>query len=392
MSDQTSTSSVKEEEVTVRKDQDGKVLDLSKDSLAAKGQKHLSREEMLDLFSKIRLRISLTPKCNSWCVFCSNEGSSYADKFNGHADIDLVIKLCEMLIKSTTLKMIDFSGGEPTIHPDFTSGDFKLVDWTKKYPQVRFSIHSNGIALTPTIIDRIKDSFSRLGVSVNSFVFPTWNKISNLNDYFKEDVQAGKFKKLHENLEYLTQQQIGDKVFIKSVIMRGINDSEEELKLLLDYCATNNFHPKFLEFEPQFSEQKKYIVGRKEFFEKLEKLGCVFPPDAPRHNDPNTYIPGTNFTYRNVGGLHSIFGCGQKAACLSCYNFLCMFIKPTNDGKGVYIKPCAVLDTKIDLTHAIETENYEELFDLFRISREYLMLAPGMNCAGWNKEEKFKYC
>lgn len=301
-----------------------------------------------------------------------------------------MIALSEMLIETTPLKSIDFSGGEPTTHPDFHKKEYKLVKWTQKYPNIRFSLHTNGINLTPELIDLIKNNFSRIGISVHSTNYETWNKVTNQSGIFPEKLQHSKFEKIMNNLEYLSKQDIGHKIFFKSVIMKGINDSEEELSSLLEFCSKNKFHPKLLEFEPQYPEHKKYIVGRKELFAKLEKIGCKFAPDAPRHNDPNTYIPGVNFEYTKTKGagtgLHSIFGCGLKAACMSCYDFLCMFVKPSEDGKGLYLKPCAVLDTRIDLTHAIKTKNYSQLIDLFRISREYLMLAPGTGVQGWNKE------
>jgi len=382
----------KEAEATVRKTKTGKYYDLSKSSLVKKGIKRLTHVQLIDSFKKLRLRFTLTPKCNLWCIFCSNEGSNYSAKSYNHANIDLVIKLSEMLLKTTPLKSIDFSGGEPTIHPDFKERKFKLIKWTKKYPHIRFSLHSNGIELEPEIIDEIKDNFSRIGISVHSLNFKTWNKITNLNTKFTLKLQREKFKKLIYNLEYIANQNIGNKIFLKSVVIRGINDSEKELNSFLEACNKYQFHPKFLEFEPQYSEQRKYIVGRKELFKKLEKIGCKFTSNVPKHNNPDIYIPGVNFIYKNAPcGLHSIFGCGLKATCKSCYDFLCIFVKPYKDSNGLYLKPCSVLDTRIDLTHAINTQNYSQLLDLFRVSREYLMLAPGLGISGWNKEPEFKY-
>jgi len=382
----------KEAEVTVRKTKSGKYFDLSKRSLVKKGKKRLTKKQLMDLFRKLRLRFTLTPKCNLWCIFCSNEGSSYTAKSQNHINIDLVIKLSELLLRYTPLKQIDFSGGEPTIHPDFANRKYELVKWTRNYPNIRFSLHSNGIALDPDIIDQIKDNFSRIGITINSFNFDIWNKITNLQSKFPIDVQKYKFDRIMKNIDYLSKQNIGYKVFLKSVVIRGLNDSKDELKFFLEVCRKYNFHPKLLQFEPQFPGQEKYVVGRKELFTKLEKIGVRFTEDVPRDNSPNTYIPGVNFSYKDAPeGLHSIFGCGQKAACETCYDFLCMFVKPTEDGRGLYLKPCSVLDTRIDLTHAVETQNYRQLIDLFRISREYLMLAPGLGVSGWNKESKFRY-
>lgn len=381
----------KEEEATVRKDKKGKYYDFSKRSLVRQGKKRLTDGQFFELFSRLRLRFTLTPQCNLWCIFCSNEGLNYTAKKMKYANIDQIIKLSDILLNSTSLKSIDFSGGEPLIHPDFVSGEMKLLKWTKKYPNTRFSIHTNGINLTKIIVDNIKDNFSRIGITINSTNFDTWNKMTNLKNIYSKKLQKKKYNKLMNNIDYLASLGIGEKVFIKTVVMRGINDSMDELKSFMDFCLKYNFHPKLLEFEPQYYDQKKYVVGRKELFAKLEKIGIEFSDNAPRHNDPNTYIPGVNFKYKKApGGLHSIFGCGLKAACESCYDFLCMFVKPTDDGRGLYLKPCSVLDTRFDLTHALDFNNIEELLSLFWMSREYLMLAPGLGCADWNKEEKYK--
>ncbi len=381
-----------EASATVRRDEDGCYFDLSKKCLTNFGKKQLNHEQLMNLFSKLRLRITLTPKCNQWCIFCSNEGLGYETRCNNEADINLVIKLCDMILKTTPLKSIDFSGGEPLLHSDFNENIFKLVDWTKKYPRIRFSLHTNGLNLNPDILNKIKNNFARIGITINSTNFSTWNKMTNLRDKFPLRAQKLKFKNLLENLEYLSKQGIGEKVFLKSVVMKGINDGEKELKKFLELCRKYNFHPKFLEFEPQYKDQKKFIVGRKELFSKLKKLGCEFFPKTPYHNNSNCYIPSVNFIYKETPiGLHSIFGCGKEVVCRCCYDFLCMFVKPHKDGSGLYLKPCSVLDTRIDLTHTIRTTNHNQLLDLFKISREYLMLAPGSGISGWNKDPRFKY-
>ena len=381
-----------EAESTVRKKEDGSYFDISENVLTKKGITNLTDKQLEGLFGKLRLRYSLTPRCNIWCVFCSNEGLMYDSKGKKPANVDLVTKLGDLLLENTPLKSIDFSGGEPTIHPDLLRQEYRLLDWAEKHPDTRFSLHSNGIELRPDLINRIKSNFSRIGVSINSVFFDNWNKISNMEGMYPKEVQERKFNKMMDNLEYLASQNIGDKVFLKSVVVRGINDSKEELSALLETSVKYNFHPKFLQFDPQYPSQRSLQVGRGELFSKLEKLGCTFADDVPRDNNPQDYIPGVNFTYSGAPiGLHSIFGCGDEAVCLSCYDFLCMFVKPTDNGEGLYLKPCSVLDTRVDLTHAIKKRDVKQLLDLFKMSREYLMLAPGLDTDGWNKEKEYDF-
>lgn len=58
-----------EASATVRKEDSGKYCDLVKTSLVNKGISRLTDKEFNKILSKIRLRISLTPSCNLWCVF-----------------------------------------------------------------------------------------------------------------------------------------------------------------------------------------------------------------------------------------------------------------------------------------------------------------------------------
>ena len=353
-----------EAENNIRKTKLGEYKNLCDYSLARRGKKRLTDGQMNNLFKKLRLRVTLTPKCNLWCFFCSNEGSSYKDKKCKEANIEQVIKLSEILIRNTQLRAIDFSGGEPTIHSDFITKKFRLIEWAKKFPKVRFSLHTNGINLTAEMIDKIKDIFSRIGISVHSFNFDIWNKVTNLNGIFPLAVQKHKFKRMMENLNYLSRQNIGNKVFIKSVVMKDINDDQKELKKFLDNCNKLRFHPKFLEFEPQYAGQEKYLINREAFINKLKRNGCKFNQQIPKNDNSNVYIPAITFNYKNsTMGLEGIFGCGTKSACSVCYDYLCMFVKSFENGDGLYLKPCSVLNTQIDLKQAIATNNYRQIFD-----------------------------
>ena len=126
---------------------------------------------------------------------------------------------------------------------------------------------------------------------MHSVNFNTWNKITNSSGIFSEEIQKEKFQKIMDNLEYLSKQNISEKIFIKSVIIRGVNDSEKELKSFLEFCKKMNFHPKFLQFDPQYPSQKNLQVKRAELFNNLKNIGVTFEKNVPFHNDPNTYIP-----------------------------------------------------------------------------------------------------
>lgn len=378
-----------EARATVRVLDDGS-KDLTKISLVKQGYITLTDKQTEEILSRVRFRYSLIPKCNIWCVFCSNEGLAYSEKKHGtQASIDQIIALSEMFLANSRLRNIDLSGGEPTLHTDvariINGQESKLINWTKRYcgTDVRFSLHSNGINLEKKLIDETKGHFSRFGVSVNAIDFDIWNRLTNFNNIYSIEAQKDKFAKMMRNLQYISEQGIGHKVFMKMVVMRGYNDSPEHFKKFLDTCEKWNFHPKFLEFEPQFQEQVSLKVDRAELFTKLRDLGATFDSDAPFHNNPDTYIPATNFRYGSAPlGLHSIFGCGTKGACETCYDFLCVFIK-SNSKSDLYLKPCSVTDYRVNFKKAIENKDFELAFKLFKQSREYLMTLPGIGKTCW---------
>jgi molybdenum cofactor biosynthesis enzyme MoaA len=378
-----------EAERTLWKNDNGEYRDLNIQK-KLKGEKiRLDDSTFMKMLQKVRLRHYLTPGCNLECFFCSNEGLEYYTKKNSPARIDLITKLSDMVLEETTIRAIDFSGGEPLSHPDFVKEEYTLISWMKTHPDIKFAIHTNGILLKPTHTDMIAPVVSRLGISVHSTNFHTWNKITNPRDRYSRKDQESKFRALQENLQYLSTKEIGDKVFMKAVIIKGVNDSEYELSRFLDKCTGYGFHPKFLQLEPQTPSQKNLVVYREEFLSKLERIGCNIPEGTPRKHDLIDYCPLITFKYKEPNksklGVHSIIGCGEIGACVACSTYICVYVKPSDDGNGLYIKPCSVLDTRFDLTHAIETGDKKHLVELIKSSREYLSLAPGLGASSWNK-------
>lgn len=373
-----------EAEKTVLKNKDGKYIDLTKlrsDSI--------TKEDLEFIKNYVRPRFMITPNCNLWCTFCSNEGSGYDTKSNKPMSVNNILKLSKMFIEDLGSKSIDFSGGEPLIHPDFQTGKFEIAKFTKKYPDVHFAIHTNGVELTPSIIKKIKESnISRIGISLHSFNFENWNKITNKNCVYDSNIQKMKFSKIMNNLKYLSKSGLSDRVMLKSIVVRDINSSKKEVLNFLENVSRLGFHPRFIQYEAMHKEDVKNIVPRSEFFQTLEELGCAFSKDTPRgDNTEKEYIPLVNFNYGEYEkkGLHGIIKCGTSGACKSCYKYLVAFIKPTPDGESAYLKPCSVLDTRLDLQLILKNNDAPGLLKIFNLSREYLYYMPGLGTEDWNK-------
>lgn len=85
-------------------------------------------------------------KCNSKCIMCTNPTEFQArDSFKDYSFAQLKGRISAAKIFDGKENLIDdkiiFTGGEPTIHPDF----FKILTFTrKKYPPVIIELDTNG--------------------------------------------------------------------------------------------------------------------------------------------------------------------------------------------------------------------------------------------------------
>ena len=105
------------------------------------------------MYEKIELKtvlIEITNKCNLKCIHCFN----YFDRENGRVSyisldkIKYIIDKCKIY----SLEKVYLSGGEPLLHPDI----IKVIELCGKYPDVFFTITTNGLLFSPKIISAIE--------------------------------------------------------------------------------------------------------------------------------------------------------------------------------------------------------------------------------------------
>ena len=92
---------------------------------------YLTNEEMNELLSRLRLRFTLTPSCNIWCVFCSNEGSNYQSKFENfsrQAKRDAYIQQAKNLLN---LKVDSLKKIYPVVINTNVLDTIKVIDFKK---------------------------------------------------------------------------------------------------------------------------------------------------------------------------------------------------------------------------------------------------------------------
>ena len=155
--------------------------------------------------------------CNSNCLYCPAVRDEELKNSMTHYNIVPVLK--EMIdfnvINKNTL--IDISGGEASIYPEFNEMLQLLFDNDFK----KIVINSSGINLSDSILKGLKSGNTKLIVSLDAGTKETHEKIKQVDSF---DVVIANLK------EYLKAAKKKDSVITKYIIAPPLNDNQEEIE------------------------------------------------------------------------------------------------------------------------------------------------------------------
>jgi MoaA/NifB/PqqE/SkfB family radical SAM enzyme len=129
----------------------------------------------------VEILIKTTLNCNHACPRCPHgmgitpRGRAYDMRFETLKKV-----LDEGGLKG--LQSVVFTGGEPTLHPEFV--DFIAYAASKQFPDI--SVITNGSLLSDKIIDGILDhGVTRINISFDSITPETYKRVRGVDDYAK---------------------------------------------------------------------------------------------------------------------------------------------------------------------------------------------------------------
>lgn len=320
------------------------------------------------ILKQFPLRLALTDYCNLRCFFCSNEGMSLTCKNTSHANLEDVNYLLTTL-KNAGLENLSLTGGEPMLYPNLP----KLLEFIEEKKISQTFFHTNGVNLDKKIIDKYLVNFTKVAVSIHSVDFNKWQKLTLGT--------KPQFDKLMSNLDYLSRySQLGRLlVEIKIVPMKGINDFEDDIYQILEFCNQKKFKFKFLNFEPIVPEQIKYQIDVSSVMEKIKNIGGVLIPSDKKFRGQKSYLPINWFKYKDIKGVVIEIGCGQEEVCKTCYKSNEIFVSP-----NLEIKPCHAHDFSIPLLPFIKSRESSKILKAIIDSRKFLYKKPGIGVTYWS--------
>ena len=156
--------------------------------------------------------IEINQACNLACPVCF---ANAADIHGSHRPLGEIEAMLDVLVDSEgEPDLVQLSGGEPTIHPDF----FAILDAVKQRPIRHVMINTNGvrIAQDPEFVERLASYAPRLEVYL---------QFDSMSDDALLDLRGARLSRIRRQaLEALEAVQLS--TTLVAVVKRGVNDSE----------------------------------------------------------------------------------------------------------------------------------------------------------------------
>lgn len=156
--------------------------------------------------------VEINSACNLACPVC------FADAENvhgAHLPLSVIEGMLDALVESEgEPDLVQLSGGEPTIHPQF----FEVLDAVKRRPIRHVMINTNGVRMAqdPAFVERLASYAPRLEVYL---------QFDSLNDDALVNLRGARLSRVRQAaLEAL--ERVGLSTTLVAVVKRGVNDDE----------------------------------------------------------------------------------------------------------------------------------------------------------------------
>ena len=286
------------------------------------------------------IRLSITDICNFKCGYCLPNGYKI-DKSDNRTflNIEEIGRLAKALSELGVSK-IRLTGGEPTVRKDF----FEIVKIIKENSGIKKTvITTNGYKLDKIANDIKNSGLDGINISIDSL---------NPN-IFKEITGHDRLVEILRGIKELQKLNFKN-IKINAVLLKGVNDSENDFNEWAEFIKINEVDFRFIELMQtgdNLDYFKKYHVPAKKFTDYLNNNNWViqtFGKDAG---------PSKNYLNPKFRGKFGIIAPYSKDFCKSCNR-----LRITAKGD---LRLCLFGNTGINIRHLMQKDSQiEELKDL----------------------------
>ena len=286
------------------------------------------------------IRLSISDVCNFKCGYCLPDGYKI-DKSDNRTFINTEeIKRLARALSELGVSKIRLTGGEPTIRKDF----FEIIQIINENSGIKKTvITTNGYKLDKIANDIKNSGLDGINISIDSLDPKTFKKITG-HDRLEEILRGIK------NLQKLNFKNIK----INAVLLKGINDSEQDFDTWAQFIKNNEIDFRYIELMQtgdNLDYFNKYHVPSKKFMDYLNNNNWIiqtFGKDAG---------PAKNYLNPKFKGKFGVIAPYSKDFCKSCNR-----LRITAKGD---LRLCLFGNTGINIRHLMQKDNQiEELKDL----------------------------
>ncbi len=268
------------------------------------------------------LRLSITDRCNLRCRYCMPSGG--VPQLD-HVDIlsyEEILRFVAIAASSGITK-VRITGGEPLVRKG-VSGLVRSL--ARDCPLVDLSLTTNGILLSRFAEELKEAGLLRVNISIDS-----------LNpDTFRELTRGGNLRLALDGLRAAMDAGLHP-VKLNVVLLKGINDSPEEIGAFIRMAQEEPVFVRFIEYmSPRGNMDDSHFVAAERVTQVLQGLGKIRESEAPVGAGPARYL-GLEGMRGRIGLISPV----SSHFCLTCNR-----LRLTSDGK---LKPCLLSDTETDV-------------------------------------------
>ena len=276
-------------------------------------------------------RISITDVCNFKCGYCLPDGYQKPENKKTFLTLDEIRRIGIALSELGVCK-IRLTGGEPTVRKDFLD----IVKNLKSLPGIKKVVMTtNGYNLKQIARPLIENKIDGINISIDSLDREKFKFITGMDKL--EDILAG--------LKILQDNNF-KKIKINAVLLKGVNDSEEDFNNWQQFIKSNYVDFRYIELMQtgdNLDYFKKYHVSANIFRDYLLKNDWIHQTAGFDSGPAKSYIR------KDFSGKFGIIAPYSKDFCKSCNR-----LRITAQGD---LRLCLFGETGISLRALLQNDN-----------------------------------
>jgi GTP 3',8-cyclase len=234
-----------------------------------------SQNKLIDSFARnaIKLRISITDRCNMRCVYCMPTNNNEWFEQNDILTYDEIVRLASILAR-LGIEKIRITGGEPLVRP-------KLEDLIRKLSNLdgikSINMTTNGLFLRDKVMQLRDAGLKSINVSLDTFKEDRFKAITGVHGL--DNVVSAMYAAEHAGLE----------VKVNTVIIRGWND--DEIVDFAKFARSTGYTVRFIEFMPLDGTgiwKPNLVVSKRETIQRINEDLKELQPLYNKNSEPAT--------------------------------------------------------------------------------------------------------